>query len=225
MESINYQILKRSEKKLLGLFFDYFQHVIKMHETLNKLLCEADVTKREKLIQAIYEMEDFSNKSEFKLINESIWAISKNSPLTNHLRLTITIIMCSRDLERICDYANNLTKFVKHYQHLDVSIFSKLVNLHKSVLNNLKQTFASLQNKEKPLTIQFENVTKILTEFEQQYRVVLTEYYDKVKDEKLSDRIFLIDLILSVKHIERINDYCYNIIKAFLFVKNPEVFN
>lgn len=133
--------------------------------------------------------------------------------------------MCSRDLERICDYANNLTKFVKHYQHLDVSIFSKLVNLHKSVLNNLKQTFASLQDKEKPLTIQFENVTKILTEFEQQYRVVLTEYYDKVKDEKLSDRIFLIDLILSVKHIERINDYCYNIIKAFLFVKNPEVFN
>ncbi|WP_462217884.1 phosphate signaling complex protein PhoU [Mycoplasmoides genitalium] len=225
MENINYQILKRSEKKLLKLFFEYFKHVINAHETLNQLLCEDNLEKRKELIKTIYEMEDQSNRSEFKLINESIWTISKNSPLASHLRLTITIIMSSRDLERICDYANNLTKFIEHYLHLDIKIFNNLVTLHQSALNNLKKTFESLQDKEKPLTLQFENATKTIIEFEHQYRLVLTKYYETINKNEVTEKIFLIDLVASVKHIERINDYCYNIIKSFLFIKNPEIFN
>ena len=69
------------------------------------------VEMNKKITNDIYKQfqtnENKSNHMEADILNETIWSISRNQPVANHLRFAISIIYSISDLERIADYVMN----------------------------------------------------------------------------------------------------------------------
>ncbi|QZX49184.1 PhoU domain-containing protein [Mycoplasma sp. E35C] len=222
--SRNYKSLKYSEQELINKFYEYIDHGIKIHEhlllALNKYLKKENY---EDILNEIFEMEKISNIKQADLLDDSTWIISKEQPQASHLRFIIAIISSSNDIERICDYANNVAKFLMKNKNISDKKLEVIIDLQQSALQNYIDVVNHLKENEAEDTYKFADIRQ--QEFESKYKRYLKQFrqYDLNSDDELQLNL-LIDMILTIKNIERINDHLVNIIEYFVYIKESSFF-
>ncbi|MDC4163262.1 PhoU domain-containing protein [Mycoplasma bradburyae] len=222
--SRNYKSLKYSEQELINKFYEYIDHGIAIHEklliALNKYRNGEDY---KEVVKEIFKMEKISNIKQADLLDDSTWIISKEQPQASHLRFIIAIISSSNDIERICDYANNVAKFLNNNDNISNKKLDIVIDLQQDVIKNYKDVIEHLKQNEAEDTYKFADIRQ--QEFESKYKRYLRMFkqYDLNSDDELQLNL-LIDMILMIKYIERINDHLVNIVEYFVYIKESSFF-
>lgn len=222
--SRNYKSLKYSEQELISKFYEYIDHGIKIHEKLLQALCNyKNHEPYQGILDEIFKMEKHSNIKQADLLDDSTWIISKEQPQTSHLRFIIAIISSSNDIERICDYANNVAKFLLKNDNISSQKLDVIIDLQENSLNNYKDVVAHLKENNAEETYKFADIRQ--QEFESKYKRYLKNFkkYDLNSEDELQLNL-LIDTILVIKNIERINDHLVNIVEYFVYIKESSFF-
>lgn len=223
----NYRLLKQSENELIQKFYDYVDHTFQMHkmvlQILNDFNNQKNFEKLENEIQSIYDAEKIANITQADLLDECTWIISKDQPQASHLRFVIAIINSINDLERICDYANNITKniyekkvispsglaIVKLLEEMAVNIFEKIFDHFRS--HDASETYVLAEKLHSQFMLEYSNQIKILHSI----------YSSDQNSENNTDFIYI---VLTIKNIERILDHVMNIIEYFIYIKESNFF-
>ena len=119
--SSNYQLVKTSEKDLTQHFFKFYNHVRNEWKKLISILKE-NKTISDENYKMFKRMENKSNHMEADILDESIWSISRNQPVANHLRFVISIIYSISDLERMADYVINCVNIIRQNKFTNYAI-------------------------------------------------------------------------------------------------------
>ncbi|OYD26679.1 phosphate transport system protein [Mycoplasma testudineum] len=216
--SRNYENLRNSEENLSKIFEKFFRHSIKIHRTTLKAidaLIEKNNEKAEEYFVQIDKEEFESNQFEANIIDEAVWIISKDQPLANHLRFLIAIISSSSDLERICDYAKNISKFLKFNYHSDQYYLENLKSLHTNVFKKYFEIFEKFKATDPNHVLEFALSKK--ESFERKYIQNIKIVTQRLTLENQQD--YLYNFIIALKNVERILDHQINIIEKFIYIK------
>lgn len=226
--AINYGTLKQSEKELISKFYEYLEHGYQMHLNVLKALNGFDnLLNKSEILEEIYSMEKVSNITHADLLDESTWIISKEQPQASHLRFVIAIINSINDLERICDYANNLAKFLENNNEIHSSALEVLTNLESKAIVNYQKTFEFFKKNDAYETYQYG--LQLQKEFWHEYSDALKNlrliYLNENNSFNAKNNVdSFIQLTLALKNIERIIDHVMNIINHFVFIKESNFF-
>lgn len=138
----NYNTLITSEKNLKKMVVEFLDYSFKTHTKLwNYIYSQED---GHKLIDSISTNVKESEQMERDLVDECIWTISKDDPRANHLRFIISIIYCSKDIEKSTSYSLSIAKtfvrkqisneqilMIKHLTETYLELFQKYIKLYK----------------------------------------------------------------------------------------------
>ena len=218
----NYSLLKDSENELLERFRAFATHVISSWKKLYKTLQNKEPMSNETLME-FFELEDQSNHFEAEILDESIWAISKNQPVGNHLRFIIAILNSITDLERMADYVMSTAKFFNRHPKIDAKIYDLLVISIKDSSNYIEKILDCLTNKK--AVESYEAAVEYQRNYQKKYAETMVDL-SKIMHSKTAKQIadILTGTIIIFKHIERNVDHALNIAENFLYIKESNFF-
>ncbi|WP_027119935.1 phosphate signaling complex protein PhoU [[Mycoplasma] testudinis] len=223
--AINYGSLKQSEDNLIKKFYEYLSHTYKMHLVVVKAF-ELYSNKDEfhKKTAQVFELEKISNITQADLLDECTWIISKEQPQASHLRFVIAIINSINDLERICDYANNLAKFLENNINIRPEDIYPLKSMEELAVNNYLKIFEYFKTHD--ATSCYKYAEQLLNEFTQEFRCHLKTFKGTYFGENgtNNDAEIAVAIILAFKNVERIMDHVMNIIEYFIYIKECNFF-
>lgn len=190
--STNYNLVIKSEKHLQKMILEFVTYCYDVHK---------------KMWDKIWEKEDFldiaewvnkkmkiSFEKERDIIDECIWIISKDSPRANHLRVIISFIYQSKDVERAINYCSPIIKTILRtsVERTDLKELKEVTKAYLSVIDNFRKIYIDKKIKNK-----IEEVELIIKKFNE----ISWGKKKQLKSVKENDdRVFLINSI--VKNLE-----------------------
>ncbi|MGL5732802.1 MAG: hypothetical protein ACRCXE_01920 [Metamycoplasmataceae bacterium] len=123
----NYNTLIRSEKTLKKMVVEFLDYSLATHKKLWKYIHAKE--DGHKIVDSISVNVKESEQKARDLVDECIWTISKDDPRANHLRFIISIIYCSRDIEKSVGYTLSMAKIYvrKQISHEQITMIKKIV--------------------------------------------------------------------------------------------------
>ncbi len=200
--SSNYQLVKTSEKDLTQHFLKFYNHVRNEWKKLISILKE-NKTISDENYKMFKRMENKSNHMEADILDESIWSISRNQPVANHLRFVISVIYSISDLERMADYVINCVNIIRQNKLTSLAI-GIILNAFKLSYICMEKIFKLLETKEK---IKVDPIYAY-----HQANIVMNYYRIEYKE------------ILKDKYAERNVDHAVNILENFIYVRESNFF-
>ena len=169
------------------------------------------------LAEKVLSSDHKINKLEVQIDEECVHIIAKRQPAASDLRLVIAIIKTIADLERIGDEAERIAKvaldsFTKDQQDLLVNIENMGRQVSK-MLHDVLDAFARMD-----VQCAFEvhkEDAKVDREYEAITRQIMTYM---MEDPRSIPKIM--DLVWSVRSLERIGDRCQNIAEYIIYFVN-----
>ena len=220
---INFDTLKTSENNLRKLFLKFYSHVLASQDYLYKQFATSKKISAQTL-QYIVTKEKIANQYEAQILDEASWIISKDQPRATHLRYLIAIMRSIKDLERMGDFVERITRILYHQTKLDnglIKIICRLMkesyDFAKGICRNLH--FDSKQNK----NYYVNNATSNFQDFSKKYRAAFKEIGQKIFKSK-RDINSKIAIFTAIKNIERNADHAFNILENFIYISQPDFY-
>ncbi|KZN51461.1 phosphate signaling complex protein PhoU [Pseudoalteromonas luteoviolacea] len=157
------------------------------------------------------------NAMEVNIDEECTRIIAKRQPAASDLRLVVAIAKTIADLERIGDEAERIAKvaldsFTKDQQHLLVNV-ENMGRLVSKMLHDVLDSFARM-DAQRAFEVHKEDA-KVDREYEALTRQIMTYM---MEDPRSIPKIM--DLVWSVRSLERIGDRCQNIAEYVIYFVN-----
>ncbi|KID58009.1 transcriptional regulator PhoU [Pseudoalteromonas luteoviolacea] len=157
------------------------------------------------------------NAMEVNIDEECTRIIAKRQPAASDLRLVVAIAKTIADLERIGDEAERIAKvaldsFTKDQQHLLVNV-ENMGRLVSKMLHDVLDSFARM-DAQRAFEVHKEDA-KVDREYEAITRQIMTYM---MEDPRSIPKIM--DLVWSVRSLERIGDRCQNIAEYVIYFVN-----
>ncbi|SYV93800.1 Phosphate transport system protein PhoU [Mycoplasmoides gallisepticum] len=116
-----------------------------------------------------------------------------------------------------------MAKFLLKNDNISSQKLDVIIDLQENSLNNYKDVVAHLKENNAEETYKFADIRQ--QEFESKYKRYLKNFkkYDLNSEDELQLNL-LIDTILVIKNIERINDHLVNIVEYFVYIKESSFF-
>lgn len=220
---INYDTLKTSEDNLRRLFLKFYSHVLASQEYLYRHF-KQDKAISQDTLDYIVEKEKIANQYEAKILDETIWIISKDQPRAAHLRYLISIIRSIRDLERMGDFVERITRILYRQDSIDAGIKRSLGSLLKNSYDFAHEIFRNINsgsNQTKQYYIK--KATPYFREFSAKYRESFKTIGEKIFKSKKATHNKLA-IFTALKNIERNADHAFNILENFVYIKEPDFY-
>jgi len=168
------------------------------------------------LAEKVLLMDEEVNKMEMEIDHECIQVIAKRQPTAIDLRMLISIIKVSTDLERIGDEASRIAKMAirldaTDYYHDQYHEISHLVDEVKGMLRGSLDTFARMDI-EKVVEITG-NDEKVDREYGSIIRQLITKM---MEDPRNITRT--IDILWTARALERIADHACNLCEHVVYI-------
>ena len=225
--SSNYQLVKTSEKDLTQHFFKFYNHVRNEWKKLISILKE-NKTISDENYKMFKRMENKSNHMQADILDESIWSISRNQPVANHLRFVISVIYSISDLERMADYVINCVNIIRQNKLTNHAI-GIILNAFKLSYNCMEKIFKLLQTKEKikvdPICA-YHQANIVMNYYRTEYKDILKDLSEIIYDKNTPQQIetILSSISIIVKYAERNVDHAVNILENFIYVRESNFF-
>ena len=176
-------------------------------------VCDAD----ESLAKKVLNNDYLINNAEVNIDDECTRIIAKRQPAAGDLRLVMAIVKTITDLERIGDEAERIAKvaldsFTKDQQDLLVNIENMGRQVLK-MLHDVLDAFARM-DVQRAFEVHKEDA-KVDREYEAITRQIMTYM---MEDPRSIPKIM--DLVWSVRSLERIGDRCQNIAEYIIYFVN-----
>ena len=225
--STNYGLVRTSEKELTQNLLKFYKHVKKSWLDLIRILTHKTNISNEdyKMLQ---KNENKSNHMEANILNESIWSISRNQPVANHLRFVISIIYSISDLERMADYVIDTANIIRQNKinKEAISIIRESFKLSYACMNSLLKNLETKDKIKIDPNFAYKLANKILNFYRIKYKEINKKLsniiFDKNTPKQIEDVLSSISII--TKYSERNVDHAVNILENFIYVRESNFF-
>lgn len=225
--SANYGLVRTSERELTQKLLKFYRHVKKSWLSLITL-----ISKHAKITNDIYKQfqnnENKSNHMEANILNETIWSISRNQPVANHLRFAISIIYSISDLERMSDYVMNSVNILKHNDFNDeiLDILKDTYKLSYECMNKLLSTLTTKEKIKINAVLGYKLANKVLNDYRIKNKEITKRLFKVMFHKNTAKQIeeVLSSVSILIKYSERNIDHAVNIVENFIYVSQSNYF-
>jgi len=209
--------------KIINRRFDL--DIINLKQNLLSLLKEVKKEHKDALIAM--ETQDFEmskriveTDKEIRTVAESltitaIWSIAQQNPFATDLRTFIGYMNIIRDLERISNYAKNLSKFNVKYKP-EIKLTSQLSGLMKKVFKMMDLIGESINENDINKAYQ---AAEYDIDIDNRFRESMKNIVNMLKVNKNNDQLSqYTSTMQQLKYIERLGDHLVNICETIVYI-------
>ncbi|NLY62726.1 MAG: phosphate signaling complex protein PhoU [Erysipelothrix sp.] len=190
------------------------------------LLCEQALTKAMRslsegdvsLAKEIIAYDEHINNMEKEIQSLCYSLLVRQHPVASDFRFLSASLKIVTDLERIGDYATDISEIVIEYSHEDFVYQKQLVKMCKDVIIMLKDVIESLMSMDETLADQVINYDDNIDNALLNLKLQLVNDMINIEDYHES----LLDAFMIAKYFERCGDRCVNIAKSVIFFKTGQ---
>ncbi|MGT2771262.1 phosphate signaling complex protein PhoU [Streptococcus marimammalium] len=173
------------------------------------------------LAQEIIEEDKVVNDYEIKLEKKSLEIIALQQPVSQDLRMVITVLKASSDVERIGDHAVSMAKATirtKGQLRLD-SVESEINELGRQVKIMVEAALNAYIKRDEKKAIEVASMDKQIDEDTKRIRTLTLEEIKNQPDALLSGKEYFQVLV----DLERIADYATNLCEWVVYLKTGKI--
>ncbi len=185
------------------------------------LLCEEALIKAMRalseydlvLAQEIIDYDERINIMEKDIQSLCYSLLVRQQPVASDFRFLSASLKIVTDLERIGDYATDISEIVLEYSHSEFAYEKDLIKMSKDVIKMLKDSIDSLMN----MDIDLANSVVL---YDDKVDNGLLELKSKIIDDMMETReakASRLDMYMIAKYFERCGDRCVNIVNSVVF--------
>lgn len=155
------------------------------------------------------------DKIDIDVNNMVILLIAKQQPVAKDLRKLISYIRISSDLERMADNAKNIAKTTIHLgENNQIAIHPAINKMYKQAIEMIHLLIDAFKNEDIDLAKKLADKDNILDSL---YGKVVKEMLEE-KSTNQHEKQYIIQMVLSVRYIERIGDHATNISENIIYL-------
>ncbi|WJG70158.1 phosphate signaling complex protein PhoU [Spiroplasma ixodetis] len=209
--------------KIINRRFDL--DIINLKQNLLTLLKEVKKEHKDALIAMETQDFDMSKRivetdKKIRTVAESltitaIWSIAQQNPFATDLRTIIGYMNIIRDLERISNYAKNLSKFNVKYKP-EIKLTSQLSGLMKKVFKMMDLIGESINENDINKAYQ---AAEYDIDIDNRFRESMKNIVNMLKVNKNNDQLSqYTSTMQQLKYIERLGDHLVNICETIVYI-------
>ena len=189
--------------------------VVGMHECVCEVLAEPNKERELEIIAA----DDRINHMEEEINDLAIESLALLAPVASDLRKVIAAIKIASELERIGDYAKNISKFLIKNDHLTDIVCDYAISMEKDLIGMLEKAMQCMVDQDEEAAFAIPESDHRINQQMKDIREKLLGQND-IDKEQLLDELFEISAML--RNIERAGDHVKNICEHILYMmKGP----
>ncbi|MGZ5191149.1 MAG: phosphate signaling complex protein PhoU [Flavisolibacter sp.] len=168
------------------------------------------------LAQEVIRHEKRINALEIQIDKECETIFTLMTPVAKDMRFVFATLKINNDLERIADYAENISLMVMELEKpfdKQLLVELKLEEMSKTALSMLTDTIASYGNENAEMARSVFTADFIINEIHRKAKVIIVNQCKKDPDNITS----YIDLWSVVRRIERVGDHITNVAEEIIF--------
>lgn len=207
--------IKKLKEDLLDLLFN----VKKEHE----IALLAIQTHEYDLSKQIIENDQEIRKVAESLTTTAIWRIASQQPFATDLRIIIGYMNIIRDLERISNYAKNISKFNVKYKP-ETELVKEISNLMATIFKMMDLIAEAIEKADIKSAYEAAKKDKIIDKDYKHAMKKITNNFTKASKDKELIKQYTAG-VQQLKYIERLGDHLVNICETIVYINKGKFYD
>jgi len=174
-------------------------------------------TMNHKIAEEVIVHDKFINDIEVSINVDAYLLIAKQCPVATDLRRVITALKIATDLERIGDYAVNISKYITNTKNDNATHIESIMKLLEHFLKMMKGIMEAVSKDDIELALQINDLDETL---DQEYRNEVKNLMKINKNRTEVEAEEAMRALLVFKQIERAGDHVTNIAENIVYLVN-----
>ncbi|VHC64445.1 phosphate signaling complex protein PhoU [Streptococcus pyogenes] len=208
------------EEELDKLHNQFYSMGTEVLAQINKTV-RAFVSHDRELAKEVIEEDDTINNFETKLEKKSLEIIALQQPVSNDLRMVITVLKASSDIERMGDHAASIAKAtirMKGEEHIPV-VEEQINLMGKAVKQMVEEALNAYINADDTKAYEIAASDEIIDQYFRNIQTLAVEEIRKSPDAVFAGKEYFQVLM----YLERIGDYARNICEWIVYLKTGKI--
>ncbi|HEQ1001397.1 phosphate signaling complex protein PhoU [Streptococcus pyogenes] len=208
------------EEELDKLHNQFYSMGTEVLAQINKTV-RAFVSHDRELAKEVIEEDDTINNFETKLEKKSLEIIALQQPVSNDLRMVITVLKASSDIERMGDHAASIAKATIRMKGEErIPVVEEQINLMgKAVKQMVEEALNAYINADDIKAYEIAASDEIIDQYFRNIQTLAVEEIRKSPDAVFAGKEYFQVLM----YLERIGDYARNICEWIVYLKTGKI--
>ncbi|HFU5271130.1 TPA: phosphate signaling complex protein PhoU [Streptococcus pyogenes] len=208
------------EEELDKLHNQFYSMGTEVLAQINKTV-RAFVSHERELAKEVIEEDDTINNFETKLEKKSLEIIALQQPVSNDLRMVITVLKASSDIERMGDHAASIAKATIRMKGEErIPVVEEQINLMgKAVKQMVEEALNAYINADDTKAYEIAASDEIIDQYFRNIQTLAVEEIRKSPDAVFAGKEYFQVLM----YLERIGDYARNICEWIVYLKTGKI--
>lgn len=208
------------EEELDKLHNQFYSMGTEVLAQINKTV-RAFVSHDRELAKEVIEEDDTINNFETKLEKKSLEIIALQQPVSNDLRMVITVLKASSDIERMGDHAASIAKATIRMKGEErIPVVEEQINLMgKAVKQMVEEALNAYINADDTKAYEIAASDEIIDQYFRNIQTLAVEEICKSPDAVFAGKEYFQVLM----YLERIGDYARNICEWIVYLKTGKI--
>ncbi|HEP2075768.1 TPA: phosphate signaling complex protein PhoU [Streptococcus pyogenes] len=208
------------EEELDKLHNQFYSMGTEVLAQINKTV-RAFVSHDRELAKEVIEKDDTINNFETKLEKKSLEIIALQQPVSNDLRMVITVLKASSDIERMGDHAASIAKATIRMKGEErIPVVEEQINLMgKAVKQMVEEALNAYINADDTKAYEIAASDEIIDQYFRNIQTLAVEEIRKSPDAVFAGKEYFQVLM----YLERIGDYARNICEWIVYLKTGKI--
>ncbi|HEP2560411.1 TPA: phosphate signaling complex protein PhoU [Streptococcus pyogenes] len=208
------------EEELDKLHNQFYSMGTEVLAQINKTV-RAFVSHDRELAKEVIEEDDTINNFETKLEKKSLEIIALQQPVSNDLRMVITVLKASSDIERMGDHAASIAKATIRMKGEErIPVVEEQINLMgKAVKQMVEEALSAYINADDTKAYEIAASDEIIDQYFRNIQTLAVEEIRKSPDAVFAGKEYFQVLM----YLERIGDYARNICEWIVYLKTGKI--
>ncbi|HHC5119764.1 TPA: phosphate signaling complex protein PhoU [Streptococcus pyogenes] len=208
------------EEELDKLHNQFYSMGTEVLAQINKTV-RAFVSHDRELAKEVIEEDDTINNFETKLEKKSLEIIALQQPVSNDLRMVITVLKASSDIERMGDHAASIAKATIRMKGEErIPVVEEQINLMgKAVKQMVEEALNAYINADDTKAYEIAASDEIIDQYFRNIQTLAVEEIRKSPDAVFAGKEYFQVLM----YLERIGDYVRNICEWIVYLKTGKI--
>ncbi|HER2938810.1 TPA: phosphate signaling complex protein PhoU [Streptococcus pyogenes] len=208
------------EEELDKLHNQFYSMGTEVLAQINKAV-RAFVSHDRELAKEVIEEDDTINNFETKLEKKSLEIIALQQPVSNDLRMVITVLKASSDIERMGDHAASIAKATIRMKGEErIPVVEEQINLMgKAVKQMVEEALNAYINADDTKAYEIAASDEIIDQYFRNIQTLAVEEIRKSPDAVFAGKEYFQVLM----YLERIGDYARNICEWIVYLKTGKI--
>ncbi|HFS5213389.1 TPA: phosphate signaling complex protein PhoU [Streptococcus pyogenes] len=208
------------EEELDKLHNQFYSMGTEVLAQINKTV-RAFVSHDRELAKEVIEEDDTINNFETKLEKKSLEIIALQQPVSNDLRMVITVLKASSDIERMGDHAASIAKATIRMKGEErIPVVEEQINLMgKAVKQMVEEALNAYINADDTKAYEIAAYDEIIDQYFRNIQTLAVEEIRKSPDAVFAGKEYFQVLM----YLERIGDYARNICEWIVYLKTGKI--